>query len=422
MVPNLPFEIIQENFRNYRANQLLMYRAEAYPLWAFDVPKLYIIRRLLWNPDADVPRLLREFCDRTFGAAGGELQRHYVAAGSRRKDDTRRGEVTPVWGKEWPFQDTLQFHRCPPDYHLRLDAALAQGCRLPTQRRRTQTPGHGRGLHRVQRRVHRHLAVQGSGVQRRRQPGAGRGVRRRLAARKDAVMARPARTSGVVSRFQLSSSTVSPSVNGRWSRLNNSCRPRSPPRSSAAVRSGGESPAPARRTPSLLVPLGRQEHPWYKPEQTVAMNSTRGVVDGFGFQTVTNVVIHSDDDPRRNGRLKAQWLHAIGRNLPTDGRPLVLEVALQGTAGMLEIRAEGSRRNEERQKRVLAECLIPFPAEPSAATRRCVLAPASFGGAATAREDVSSKGTLTNLQLYLLWRPDQPSARLEGSATLKAVK
>ncbi|MBM3892389.1 MAG: DUF4838 domain-containing protein, partial [Verrucomicrobia bacterium] len=120
VVPNVPLEIIQENFRYYRANRLLMYRAEAYPVWAFDAPKLYIIRRLLWNPNDDPHRLLREFCDRTFGAAGGAMYRYYVAAASWRRDDVRRGDFTPMWGKEWPFSDTLQFYRCPPDYHARL--------------------------------------------------------------------------------------------------------------------------------------------------------------------------------------------------------------------------------------------------------------------------------------------------------------
>jgi len=413
VVPNLPFEIIQENFRYYRANELLLYRAEAYPLWAFDAPKLYIIRRLLWNPENDVQRLLREFCDRTFGTAGGAMYRYYVAAGSWRKDDARPGGFTPVWGKEWPFNDTLQFYRCPPDYHARLDAALreAAACKLTdAERKRLDMVAAFTDFSAVFTDIWRfkEAVFSGSGdLARAAELGA------KLATRKDAVMARLREhkewfhgSSVQFDKFIEREWPVVPLEQQLQTAIATARRP--------AVRSGGESPAPARRTVRLLVPLKRKEHPSYKPEQTVAMDSTRGVAEGFGFKTVTNVVIHSDDDPRRNGRLKAQWLHAIGHNLPTDGRPLVLEVTMKGAAGLLELRATGNGR-------VLAECLVPFATEPAAATRRFVIAPSSFGGTTTEKKTASAKGVLPNLQLYFLWRPDQSSACLEGTATLKAL-
>jgi len=407
VVPNLPLEIIQENFRYYRANQLLLYRAEAYPLWAFDAPKLYIIRRLLWNPEDDVQRLLREFCDRTFGAAGSAMYRYYVAAGSWRKDDVRPGDVTPVWGKEWPFKDTQQFSRCPPDYHARLDAALreaAAGTLTDAERKRLDMVAAFTDFSAVFTDIWRFKETVFSGaadLARAAELGA------KLATRKEAVMARlrehPEWFRGSSVQFDTFTEREWPLVPLEQQLQTAVTTARHP-----SVRSGGESPALARRTASLLVPLGRKEHPWHKPEQTVAMDSTRGVAEGFGFKTVTNVVIHSDDDPRRNGRLKAQWLHAIGRNLPTDSRPLVLEVAMKGADGLLELRATGNGR-------VLAECMVPFATGPTAAMRRFVIDPSSFSGATTA------KGALPNLQLYFLWRADQSSACLEGTATLKPL-
>ena len=47
VIPNLPLDVIRENMRYYQAHDLKMYRAEFYPVWAFDAPKAYIISRLL---------------------------------------------------------------------------------------------------------------------------------------------------------------------------------------------------------------------------------------------------------------------------------------------------------------------------------------------------------------------------------------
>jgi hypothetical protein len=383
VVPNLPWEIIRENFRYYRANQLLMYRAEAYPLWAFDAPKLYVIRRLLWNPNDDVQRLLREFCDRTFGAAGAAMHRYYVAAGSWRKDDARPGDFTPVWGKDWPFKDTMQFYRCPPDYHAQLNAALreAAACNATdAERKRIEMVAAFTDFSAVFTDIWRfkETVFSGTGA-----PESGA----KLAARKDAVMVRlrahPEWFRGSSIQFDKLTEREWPVVSLEQ-QLQTAI-------ATARHRSVSEPPCALR----LLLPLTRKEHPWYKPEETVAMDSTRDVASGFGFKTVTNMVIHSDNTPLRSGRLKAQWLHAIGHNLPTDGRPLVLEVAMKGAAGLLEIRATS-------KDRVFAECLVSFATESSAATRRFVIAPST-----------------NNLQFYLLWRPNQSLSCLEGVATLK---
>lgn len=181
-----------------------------------------------------------------------------------------------------------------------------------------------------------------------------------------------------------------------------------------AAQSGGDASARTRRTPRLLLPLTRKEHPWYKPDQTVAMESARSVAEGFTFTTVANEVIHNEDDPRRDGRFKAQWLHAIGRDLPTDAGSYVLDVAMKGAAGLLSIRTDGNGR-------VLAECMVPFAAEPSAAARRFVVDPSAIAADASAKKAARGKSATANLQLYFLWRPDQSSARLEGTATLRPL-
>jgi hypothetical protein len=183
----------------------------------------------------------------------------------------------------------------------------------------------------------------------------------------------------------------------------------------------GAGSASARGACGLLVPLALKEHPSHKPEQTVAMDCTRGVTEGFGFKSVANVVIQDEEDPRHKGSQKAQWLHAIGRNLPDDGRPLVLEVAMKGARGMLELRAEGRVKSEKREKLVFAECLIPFPADPQSATRRVVIDSSLFGVAPSERKGAAGKDAANSLKFDLLWRPDQPTAHVEGTATLKPL-
>ena len=52
--------------------------AEAYPNWGLDGPKLYILGRLWWNPEADVRALLKQFCDDMFGPASPPMQDYFT--------------------------------------------------------------------------------------------------------------------------------------------------------------------------------------------------------------------------------------------------------------------------------------------------------------------------------------------------------
>jgi len=52
--------------------------AEAYPNWGLDGPKLYIAARLWWEPEIDVDRLLRQFCQDMFGPAGDSMYQYFV--------------------------------------------------------------------------------------------------------------------------------------------------------------------------------------------------------------------------------------------------------------------------------------------------------------------------------------------------------
>lgn len=51
---------------------------EAYPNWGLDGPKLYIMSRLLWNPDLDPKQLLAQFCADMFGKASNEMKNYFT--------------------------------------------------------------------------------------------------------------------------------------------------------------------------------------------------------------------------------------------------------------------------------------------------------------------------------------------------------
>lgn len=50
--------------------------AEAYPNWG-EGPKLYVAAKLLWDPGLDVDRLLSDYFDKCYGAAGGEMRQYF---------------------------------------------------------------------------------------------------------------------------------------------------------------------------------------------------------------------------------------------------------------------------------------------------------------------------------------------------------
>lgn len=51
--------------------------AEAYPNWGLDGPKLYILEKLLWNPELDVDKLLQQWCQGLFGEAGPLMKEYF---------------------------------------------------------------------------------------------------------------------------------------------------------------------------------------------------------------------------------------------------------------------------------------------------------------------------------------------------------
>ena len=96
------------------------YYSEAYPNWALDGPKLWIVSRLLWDLDEDPAALRREFCQKLYGAAADTMNAYYR--------ELERLWVPPrdgVWGERiHSFYQPDQLDCYPAEAVERLEAML----------------------------------------------------------------------------------------------------------------------------------------------------------------------------------------------------------------------------------------------------------------------------------------------------------
>ncbi|HEX7009390.1 MAG TPA: DUF4838 domain-containing protein, partial [Phycisphaeraceae bacterium] len=78
LLPRVYFHQHAQAIRWGREHGVGVFYAEAYPNWG-EGPKLYVMLRLLWNPDEDVDALLREWYERAVGPdAAAELAAYYA--------------------------------------------------------------------------------------------------------------------------------------------------------------------------------------------------------------------------------------------------------------------------------------------------------------------------------------------------------
>lgn len=421
VIPNLPLDVITENMRYYQAHDLKMYRAEFYPVWAFDAPKAFVISRLLWNPKLDVHQLLRTFCHRTFGEAGEPMCRFYEHIASIRRNDAQPGKFTPMWDRVWPFREPLQFARCPEDLHDRLFACLNDAKRRDiTDRERnrlamveafTEFSAVYHEMYRLKEDVFR-----GSG-----NAGEAISLAAKLKDRKEAVFAdfrehpvwfkgSSVDMEGLHDRFwptrrveqELEAAIVTAAV-----QLDEP--------SAELARYAG----PHTSVPSSLIPLRKEEHPWYKPAQHIRMKITSSQRGEFSIENAPVRPINDGLDPRRNGWPQAQWLHGLARDLHINpGVLYATDLEFEGRQGVLQVRLQGTMRSADRERIVFAHTTTMLDDGGKKVAKRIVFDPLRYY--AQLAEDILGTATprTLNLQVHLLWRPDRPSAELAGTVKL----
>lgn len=84
--PRVSFTALIKSVRATHSAGATGWYAEAYPLWAFDAPKLWLAAKLLEDRDADTRALLTKWFDAAYGPAAGDMLAAYaqIEAGWRR--------------------------------------------------------------------------------------------------------------------------------------------------------------------------------------------------------------------------------------------------------------------------------------------------------------------------------------------------
>ena len=127
-IPRIYNHLFQGAIRFAVAHKVKGFYAEVYPNWGLDGHKLYVMSRILWNPNVNVDALTDELNQRMFREAA-EPMKKYFARCERAWREQRTGHG------RWAYRlaaDPLQFEIFPPDViaectgYLDQAAALAQ--------------------------------------------------------------------------------------------------------------------------------------------------------------------------------------------------------------------------------------------------------------------------------------------------------
>ncbi len=77
-IPRIYTHVFQDAIQYAMKHNLKGYYAEVYPNWGLDGPRLYMMARILWNPDVDVDRLQGEWNERMFREAAAPMKEYFA--------------------------------------------------------------------------------------------------------------------------------------------------------------------------------------------------------------------------------------------------------------------------------------------------------------------------------------------------------
>ncbi len=127
-IPRIYNHLFQDAIRFAVEHKVRGFYAEVYPNWGLDGHKLYVMSRILWNPDVDVDAITDDWNERMFREAAEPMKRYFARCERAwREQDTGHGR--------WAYRlagDPKQFEIFPPDVleectgYLEEAAALAE--------------------------------------------------------------------------------------------------------------------------------------------------------------------------------------------------------------------------------------------------------------------------------------------------------
>jgi len=109
-IPRIYSHLFQEAIQHAVNNSVKGFYAEVYPNWGLDGPKLYVMARVLWDPNVDIDAVTHEWNQRMFREAARPMARFFARCEQAWRDqDTGRGR--------WAYRlaaDPKQFEVFPP--------------------------------------------------------------------------------------------------------------------------------------------------------------------------------------------------------------------------------------------------------------------------------------------------------------------
>ncbi len=127
-IPRIYNHLFQDAIQHAVKHGVRGFYAEVYPNWGLDGPKLYVMSRILWNPETDIDAVTDEWNERMFREAAGPMKKYFARCERAwAEQNTGRGH--------WAYRlaaDPKQFQIFPPAIleectrHLDRAAALAE--------------------------------------------------------------------------------------------------------------------------------------------------------------------------------------------------------------------------------------------------------------------------------------------------------
>ncbi len=109
-IPRIYNHLFQQAIQHAVRHDVRGFYAEVYPNWGLDGHKLYVMARVLWDPDVDIDAITDEWNERMFREAAGPMKRYFARCERAwREQDTGRGH--------WAYRlaaDPKQFDIFPP--------------------------------------------------------------------------------------------------------------------------------------------------------------------------------------------------------------------------------------------------------------------------------------------------------------------
>lgn len=125
-IPRIYNHLFQDAIQHAVSNGVTGFYAEVYPNWGLDGPKLYVMSRLLWNPDLDVDALVSDWCTRMFRESAVPMAAYFdLCETAWRKQETGHGH--------WAYRlaaDPRQFEVFPPSTVAECTAVLDHAAAL----------------------------------------------------------------------------------------------------------------------------------------------------------------------------------------------------------------------------------------------------------------------------------------------------